>query len=121
MEKKFDINESIADVKEKAKNVVNEVSEKTAEAIQWGIDNPETVIAIIGATAALVKASQSLVVNHRVRVERNRIDHTYYDPSTGFHWDLCRKATNTDRMQIQARKAKGEDMYHILRDLRLIK
>ena len=121
MEKKFDMNEFSENVHEKMQNIVNEVQTKTSEAVQWGLDHPETVIALIGATAGLVKASQSLVVNHRLKVERMRIDRTYYDPSTGFHWELCRKPSNNDRMQIMARKKAGEDTYHILRDLKLIK
>ena len=51
--------------------------------------------------------------------ERDRIDHTYYDPSTGMHWDLRRKATNEDRIAIEDRKGK-DSMSEILSDLKLI-
>ena len=51
--------------------------------------------------------------------ERDRIDHTYYDPSTGMHWDLRRKATNEDRKKIEERKGT-DSMSDILSDLKLI-
>lgn len=121
MEEKFDFENVKNDIREKANAMFESVQTKASQAVQWGIDNPEKIIAFIGATAALMKASQSLMVNHRLRSERARIDHTYYDPSTGFHWDLCRKATNNDRIQIMSRRTNGEDIYNILRDLKLIK
>lgn len=89
--------------------------------LDWVIDNPETAAAIIvPTTVAAFKSGQSLIVSHRNKTERRRIDYTYYDPSTGFHWDLRRKPTNNDRMVIQSRKAQGQDTYKILNDLHLI-
>ncbi len=119
MDKNFE--EIKNEAKEKAENAWNTSKQAVASTIQWGIDNPEKVVAIIGVTAALLKSSQSLVVNHRMKVERTRIDHTYYDPSTGFHWELIRKATNNDRMRITELKKQGLDTYTILRQLKLIK
>lgn len=119
MDKNFE--EIKNEAKEKAENAWKTSKQAVARTIQWGIDNPEKVVAIIGVTAALLKSSQSLVVNHRMKVERARIDHTYYDPSTGFHWDLCRKATNNDRMRITELKKQGLDTYTILTQLKLIK
>lgn len=111
---KSDVQDKLEHAWETSKNAVN-------GAVRWGIENPEKVVAIIGVTAALLKSSQSLVVNHRMKVERNRIDHTYYDPSTGFHWELIRKATNNDRMRITELKKQGLDTYEILHQLKLIK
>ena len=108
-------------VAEKATAMWNSAKQGVSDAIQWGMEHPTEVVAIISVSAAVLKASQSLVVSHRVKAERARIDHTYYDPSTGMHWDLCRKANNNDRAMIMQRKANGEDVYSILRDLRLIK
>lgn len=121
MNEKIDFEKSKAIVEEKIKNGVNAVANTVSNGIQYGVDHPEVVIAFIGATAALARSCQSITVNRRVKMERKRIDHQYYDPSTGMHWDLCRKATNQDRAEILRRKANGEDMYDILRQLRLIK
>lgn len=113
------------EIKTNARNKAEELLEKSKkaadDAIRWGIENPEKVVAIVGLTATLLKSSQSLVVNHRIKIERNRIDHTYYDPSTGFHWELIRKATNNDRMRITELKKQGLDTYTILHQLKLIK
>lgn len=108
-------------VKMKVSEIANKVSIKVRDGIQWGLDNPELAIAGIASVAALIRSTRSMVVSHRVATERNRIDHTYYDPSTGFHWDLRRKPTNNDRAEILRRKALGQDMYTILTEMRLIK
>ena len=108
-------------VANEAQKACDAVSDTVQKGIEWGIGNPEKVVAGIGIGIAVLKASQSLVVSHRVKMERRRIDHTYYDPSTGFHWDLVRKATNADRAQILERKKNGESIVTILKDLKLIK
>jgi len=119
--KEINLDEIKAKAKKKADDAVNATKKAAGDAFRWGIENPEKVVAIIGVTAALMKSTQSLVVNHRMKVERNRIDHTYYDPSTGFHWDLVRKASNNDRMRIIELKREGLETYDILKSLKLIK
>lgn len=94
--------------------------EKGGLLLDWVIDNPGEAVAVGGLIVTGLKASQSLVVSHRHNKERRRIDYTYYDPSSGFHWDLRRKATNNDRREITRRKQLGEDTFTILNDLRLI-
>jgi len=121
MEERINLDEIKAKAKKKADDVVDATKKAAGDAFRWGIENPEKVIAIVGVTATLLKSSQSLIVNHRMRVERNRIDHTYYDPSTGFHWELVRKASNNDRMRIIELKKQGLDTYEILKQLKLIK
>ena len=121
MEKKFEFDEIKTNVWNAVRSAVDTTVQKTKEAAQWIGDNPEMALAIAGGAATLLKSTQSLVVNRRVRLERNRIDHTYYDPSTGMHWDLKRKATNADRAEILRRKALGQDAYTILKQMNLIK
>ena len=84
-------------------------------------DNKELILASIPVVVALLKTGQSVSVNKRLRKERERIDNTYYDPSTGFHWELRRKATNKDRAEILRRKNNGQDTYTILKQMGLIK
>lgn len=79
---------------------------------------------LIGTSIALSVVEQSAKTVKALKPsanekERERIDHTYYDPSTGMHWDLRRKATNEDRKQIEERKGT-DDMSDILSDLKLI-
>ena len=53
--------------------------------------------------------------------ERKRIDRTYYDPSTGLHWELKRKLTNNEREELDQRRRNGEAVGNILRDMGVAK
>lgn len=102
-------------------DAVKSATQTAKKGVQWIIENPELTVAGIFATAALVRSSQSLVVSHRMAVQRKVSARSWYDSSTGFKWDLRRAMTNNDRLEILRRKKLGEDTYTILRDLRLIK
>lgn len=84
-------------------------------------ENRELVAIGVPVVIAGIKSGQSLIVNRRMKTERDRIDHTYYDPSTGFHWELRKKPTNADRAEILRRRKAGQDTYDILRQMGLIK
>lgn len=88
--------------------------------VDWCSKNPEKVAIIAGGTIAIIKLARTLSVNKRVAAENFRIAHTYYSPSTGFHWDLKRAATNADRIQILNLKGKGYAEDAILKMLNLI-
>jgi len=117
--------EKFEEAKQKAvefgRKVKVEASQTATKVVAWGVKNKELVIATIPVVITVAKTGQSWAVNHRVKTERNRINHTYYDPSTGMHWELKRKATNADRAEILRRKAAGQDAYTILRQMNLIK
>lgn len=118
------MNKEIRDKVEKARetgtDIWNNTRDKAHKAGNWVIEHPQTSISILTSIALLLRASQSLVVSHRIRSERNRIDRTYYDRSSGHHWQLRRKLTNTDRAVIDRRKKRGDDMFDILSDLGVI-
>lgn len=86
-----------------ARKAAEEAAHVGSKAVRFAVDNKEMLIASIPVVIAVVKPGQTVLVNRRVKNERKRIDHTYYDPSTGFHWDLKRKATNKDRAESQRR------------------
>jgi hypothetical protein len=46
--------------------------------------------------------------------ERERIDMTYYDPSTGLHWELTRKLTNAERSKLAEAKRNGVPVERVL-------
>lgn len=92
-----------------------------SQGIRFVRDNREMIAMGIPVAIAAMKAGQSLAVNRRIKDERRRIDHTYYEPRTGFHWDLKRKLTNAERAEIQRRQQAGEMTYDILRQMKLIK
>ena len=85
------------------------------------LDTSSKIILGIGIGAFLLKASQSLIVSHRVYEENRRQDRTYYDPSTRMRWDLRRKPSNYERAEILRRRETGEDIYDILKSLGLSK
>lgn len=108
------------DFKENAIDILNSAGRKAKELGEWAVDNPQASVSIITSAALLLRASQSLVVNHRINKERRYQDYTYYDRSNNFRWNLRRRMTNQDRAIIESRKRHGDSTYDILVDLRLI-
>lgn len=101
-------------------DIYNNATEKIHKAGKWALSNPQTFISILSSIAILLRASQSIVVSHRLRSENRRADYTYYDRRSGHRWELRRKLTNRDRAVIDRRKSSGDDMYDILSDLGVI-
>lgn len=116
-EKINDFKESAAEFGRKAKV---QVCTTAARAGRWAVRNKEMLIASVPFVIAGVKASQTWMVNKRVKDERKRIDTTFYEPRSGFHWELRRKATNADRAEIARRTKEGEDTYNVLKSLKLV-
>lgn len=108
-------------VKDFAGKVRSEAEALGARTVDFVIENKELCIAAIPVVVGALKVGQSQIVSHRQTRERRRIQRTYYDPSSGMHWELKRKATNNDRAEILRRKAEGEDVYTILRQMNLIR
>lgn len=101
-------------------DIVDDIKKHVNSIGNFIVNNPEATMSLLSIVIMLLRASQSLVVSHRTYSERNRIDHTYYDPSTGHHWQLRRKLTNLDRQAITSRKRQGEDVFDILSDIHAI-
>lgn len=115
------VEKAVNDAKEFGKRAAVQAKDAACRVGYFVKENKEMVAMGIPLAIATVKAGQSLVVNRRIKGERSRIDHTYYDPSTGFHWDLRRKATNADRAEILRRRKAGQETYDILRQMGLIR
>lgn len=101
-------------------DIYHDASEKARKVGTWVIENPQTTVSILSSIALLLRASQSLVVSHRLHSEHRRADYTYFDRRSGHRWQLRRKLTNRDRAIIDNRKNRGDDMYDILYDIRAI-
>lgn len=94
--------------------------EKFGELIEWIGNHKKEALAALSILVVLAKkVIKPAGVRHQQR-ERHRIDHTYYDPSTGIHWALKRKPTNTERAILAERKRAGEPAEVILDDLGLL-
>lgn len=93
-----------------------DVKASITKGISYICNNPEKIGVAIGATTALLRASQSIVVSHRVKSEQRRMERSYYDPSSRMHWDLRRKLNNYEKSELIRRRKNGENSYDILRD-----
>lgn len=87
-----------------------------AKGISYICNNPEKILVAISSVAAVLRASQSIVVSHRVKTERKRMERSYYDPSSRMHWDLKRKLNNYEKSELIRRRKDGENVYDILHD-----
>lgn len=105
----------------KADKVKNFVSEKWTATKKFACDHGKEIIVglpvVIGGARSLYKALKPTVYEQ----ERKRIDHTYYDPSTGLHWELKRKLTNNERAELDRRRRNGEAVIDILKSMKVAK
>lgn len=117
--------DKMATAKQRAKEILTTVGSKTKKALAsgWSFvkENREDLVVLVplgvAAISGLKKATQKTTADS----ERYRIDHTYYDPRTGRHWELRRKMTNYERMELEERQAAGELTGRILESMRLLK
>jgi len=103
----------IADISEDFYDITKNVKE-------FIINNPHATVAILSAGASIIRAIRSYTVSKRINKITYQKDYRWYDPHTGFTWDLKRKLTNNDRLEITRRIRNGEDVYDVLRDIRAI-
>lgn len=105
--------------KEKLKEAAPKVKKGAGEAWGWLKENREELVKftpfILGAIG-LVKSMKPTAT----QTERQRIDHTYYDPRTGLHWQLRRPLSNSERMELERRRRLGEDAGDILSSMRVL-
>ncbi len=59
--------------------------------------------------------------DHNHRKEQELKDLYIYDRSAGHYWPLCRKPKASEWVEIDSRKAAGEDYYVILTDMKLLR
>ena len=104
-----------ATAKEKAKKLLSQAKEKATEIVDWGVENPkEAFAAATGLAGAIFGVAKMLPKKTETQKERERIDTTYYDPSTGLHWELTRKLTNAERARLAESKRNGIPVERIL-------
>lgn len=115
------LSEFKSSAKEFGRKAMDEAKSLGSRAAEFARRNKEALIVCAPVAIAAIRSGQSLIVNRRVKKERERIDHTWYDPRTGMHWDLRRKVSNAERAEILRRRGEGQDAYTILTQMRLIK
>lgn len=105
---------------EKIDEAWDTVKLKTGEAYHWCIGHKEELIGLIPLALGLIGVAKQLRPTKQ-ETERDRIDHTYYDPCTGMHWQLRRKLTNDERAELARRRRLGEYTEDILQKMRVLK
>lgn len=95
---------------------------KKAEAECWWQENKEVVMVIappaIGAGTLLIKVISR---RHRLHMEEQLKTKMIYDPSRGFYYELKKKLSNAQRIEIARRRNQGEDLARILLDMNVLK
>lgn len=76
------------------------------------------VPAVAGVTTAVVKTVGKHNSQHR---EKNLKENYCYDRSLGHYWQLRRKPSNSEWVEIDRRKRNGERLADILDEMRLLK
>lgn len=115
-----DINGIKAKLKTFAAKAVEETRHVAMKTVEFGKENKELCIAAIPIVVGLLKVTQSHMVSQREISERKYRERMLYDPSSRMYWDLRRKPSNADKAEICRRRDEGQDMYSILKQLRLI-
>ena len=96
---------------------------KSGASSAWGFvkENKDDLIVLVPVGVAAVTGLRKATQKNTVDTERYRIDHTFYDPRTGRHWELRRKMNNRERMELEERQAAGEMTGRILDDMGILK
>ena len=85
-------------------------------------ENKEPIIAltpvVIGGITFLVK---TISKHARITEEKNLKELYVWDPKLGLYWQLRKKLTNTQRLELDRRRADGESMGNILASMRVLK
>lgn len=95
---------------------------KTNNAANWFYNNKEVIMVLgpvfIGAVTTGVK-----VVGKRVNLKKEKnLKNLYcYDRSLGHYWRLRRKLSNSEWVEIDRRRNKGERLADILNELKVLK
>lgn len=110
--------------RQKLKNAVQngwEVTKKAASNVWgWCKENREELAFMVPVFLAAATGIQKLR-KPKQEDERERINTTYYDPSTGAHWRLRRELNNRERAELMARRRAGEYVEDILEDMRVLR
>ena len=89
---------------------------------QWWDDNKQYVAIVAPIVGVLLgKGVRAASKAHSLHMEEKLKDLRCYDASIGHYWELRRKLSNDDWLYINRRKAHGETLGAILRDLNVLK
>ena len=117
------------DKEAKRRNRQKWIQDKLDAASDWYDDNRELAMIVIPAAGALALAlvkgsinlSKHAIKTHNLKKEEDLKELYCYDRSLGHYWQLRRKLTNAEWVEIDRRKKHGERLADILEELKVLK
>ena len=91
-----------------------EVEQKIKSSRNWILNHKQTIIFVAPLVIGMVR---------RRKYSKNKYNKSYsfYDEKFRHYWRLKREPSNNDWVIIDKRKNNGENMYDILKDLKVLK
>lgn len=120
----MDDNKNVIDITDQIKKAEKreKINAKLAKAKDWWDDNKGAVLVaapVVGGIA--LKGMQIFGKHHNLKLEQRNKDRRCYDTSLGHYWELKRKLTNRDWVEINRRRRNGESLGDILDNLGVLK
>ena len=116
---KEEFNQKIKIKKWEFRNWLDDTKEKLKRF--WDENRDYIVILVPVVVATGEKAIKSIASNHRLVEERNLKERFIYDMSLKCYYELKRKPTPKEYLEIDRRKKNGESLGVILDSMRLLK
>ena len=109
------LKERLNDAKENAKI-------KMGQAYVWCKENPKAAATLATMTVTGVIEVSKIIAKKGVVEEQRRLKDNYiYDRRAGHYVETCRKLKNSEWIQFDERRDRGESVSEILRDMKLLK
>lgn len=108
--------------KEKAKDAWETGKRKTKEVMDKAWENRETVVPVLLGVLTIGAGVMKNATKYKELEEaETRRERAFYDRSLGVYWETRRPLTTQELLEVEERKAGGENIGAILEDMRLLK
>lgn len=108
--------------KEKLNNLTEEVKRKSYEVVDWFGRNKEAIVIVVPVLCgSFVELTKVITRKSNIREEKRLKDRYIYDPSKRHYYELRKKPSNRDWIEIDERIDRGEPLRQILIDMRLLR
>lgn len=98
------------------------VKDKAQKCWNFVVDNKEIILILMPIAASAVGGVTKLVHKSCVLKKEEQVKNLYcYDRSLGHFWALRRELSNSEWLEIDARKKNGERLGDILSELKVLK
>ena len=106
----------------KKREIKEKISEKIQQGKEWVIEHKQAVIILAPIVAkGLTATAKTVSKNSTIRKAEKTKEMYCYDPSLGHYWELKRKLSNKEWLEIDRRRTRGERYADILYDMGVLK